>query len=201
MLAAESKNDRWERLVESAVEALGAAPHHKLNIVVLNKTLFYADLLSMRDLGHSITRCRYVALPQGPVVEKYDKKLVGALTSRGLAKQLNDGMAKPLELVGEPPESHLISAAEVSIVRQVVAEFDGVTSTKLSNFSHENIGWKCAYESGIGAGEKRPHLVNMMLALQQVLDWTEEDDWLSTPLDHVEQAAVRASWQEAKQWD
>jgi len=75
---------------------LQGAPAGQLNIVVLNKALFYTDLLALRDFGQTITQERYVALPQGPVIDNYAGKIVRALDAAGLAEQIEVGLAKPV---------------------------------------------------------------------------------------------------------
>ena len=70
--ATESTN----KLMEASMALLQGAPDSQLNIVVLNKALFYLDLIALRDFGRTITGERYVALPQGPMVADYARKIV-----------------------------------------------------------------------------------------------------------------------------
>src|SRR4051812_10790778 len=93
---------RVSKLMETAMAVLQATPERQLKIVVLNKALFYLDLLALRDLGETVTGQEYVALPQGPVLDNYRTTLVNALTASGYAEQLHvrswpDGhLAKPI---------------------------------------------------------------------------------------------------------
>jgi hypothetical protein len=89
------------KLQEAAMALLLHAPDRSLNIVVLNKALFYLDLSALRDLGVTVTGQRYFALPQGPIVGKYDKKIVDRLEKLGWAKQLQVGNAKPMKVLAE----------------------------------------------------------------------------------------------------
>jgi len=63
-----------------------------MNIVVINKTLFYADIVSLMERGDTITHSEYLALPQGPVVASYEKRLVRDFERAGLGQQVADGL-------------------------------------------------------------------------------------------------------------
>ena len=76
--------EKSERLMEAAAAILNAAPEHRLNAVVLNKALFYLDLASLRDRGEPVTHNSYIALQNGPVVAKYQQRLIEQLESRGM---------------------------------------------------------------------------------------------------------------------
>src|SRR5688500_388381 len=93
----DEKLEREERLVEATVTALEAAGG-RMNIVLLMKALFYADLAALRDTRHTVTRQPYLALEFGPVVAKYDKRVIAALERRGLAASDQEGDSKPLSL-------------------------------------------------------------------------------------------------------
>src|SRR5438045_86074 len=101
------------KLMEASMALLQGAPDSQLNIVVLNKGLFYLDLIALRDLGRTITGERYVALPQGPVVENYVHKIVRALESAGLAEQLEMGRRKPLRVKKRLAAYNCLSDVEV----------------------------------------------------------------------------------------
>lgn len=67
------------KLLEAAMALLQASPRQQLNVVVLNKALFYLDLHALRDYGTTVTDQEYVALPQGPVVDSYKEILIKPL--------------------------------------------------------------------------------------------------------------------------
>lgn len=83
------------RLTEAVAAVLSGTPQRKLKIVVLNKALFYLDLYALRDLGHTVTGAQFVAFENGPVVEGYRRRVVGACERRGIAKQLTHGKSMP----------------------------------------------------------------------------------------------------------
>ena len=154
------------RLVETAVAVL-LGGEGGLKIVALQKALFFADLIALRDFGETLTRNTYVALQQGPVIAKCQKRLVRELADRGLADQVLDGMARPLRLTraGREYERRVLSDREWQVAKKLGSLFAGETSAFASSFSHDNPGWIAAYEQGVRAtGVPLP--IDMLLALQ-----------------------------------
>lgn len=185
------------RVVVAAAHALDAARNQQMKIVILNKTLFFADLFALRDLGHLITGSKYVALKMGPVVANYDRKIVKKMRKLGLAEQLSLGMAKPLKLTGDVP-SGVLGDEEVDYVRAVAEKLAGKRSADVSEFSHENVAWRLAYEAGQARGEQAC-VVNLHLALQQIVD---ADPWLNQDDDaQAREALSRVGHDVEHQWD
>ena len=162
-------------LVEAAARLLEAAGG-TLPITSLNKALFYLDLFALRDGGAAITGTTYLALPAGPVVAKYEKRLIGGLEEAGLAQQDTSGdetATKPMCLVA------LLSTDSLTDKQRAMAQNVGRwaskhTATELSDMSHRNEGWRLAWESGLGA-KKPAQPINLRIAMQQILD---VDPWV-----------------------
>jgi hypothetical protein len=126
-------------LVEAAALLLEAAGGD-LFVTSLNKGLFYADLDALLHTGEAITGASYIALPAGPVVAKYQTRLVRALEDAGLAEQDDsEGTGKPLYLVNKPTRQ-AISDEHLGILCRVAAWAKGMTAKALSDYSHENPG-------------------------------------------------------------
>jgi hypothetical protein len=85
-------------LTETAMAILQATVHGRLGITVWNKALCCADLAALRDRDRTLTGSGYVAIPNGPVVNHYERAVVRALVQSGLAEQLEDGWEKPVLL-------------------------------------------------------------------------------------------------------
>lgn len=189
-------SEKSERLIEAASAILNAAPRQRLNAVVLNKALFYLDLTSLRDTGATVTRNTYIALQQGPVIARYPSRLIAALENRGIGKQISewDG-SKPILLEKCPPHFRFVGADEMILVSAVTSYFADVSSHKASEFSHENHGWKLAWDTYRRSGT--PTAVNMRIALQQIV---EDDPWMDVPLFNDDEilaaadAAVGTDW-------
>ena len=171
-------SEKSERLIEVACAILNVVPNHRLNTVVLNKVLFYLDLISLRDHAEPLTHNPYIAIQQGPVVAKYAQRLVGQLESRGLGKQLSewDG-SKPIQLEILPEHFRYLDADDLNRISTVASYFAPLTSRQASEYSHENPGWQLAWNEYRRTG--KPTVINLRVALQQVI---EDDPWMETPL-------------------
>lgn len=148
---------------------LQATPSRQLGITVMNKALFYADVCALRDTGQTITRSGYIALPQGPVLNHYERALIRDLERRGLAEQVTEGWEKPLVARRELDRFDLLSPEEVGIAQLVARKIHVKTAAWVSDYSHENDAWERAFRQGTGSA------IDMIIALQQVLD---DDPWL-----------------------
>lgn len=187
-----------ERLCEATMAILQNIPDHTLNIVLVNKALFYADLFALRDYGYTITGTTYLGLAQGPVVAKYDKRVVGGLEKRGWAKQLTDGKRKPLVAEKTLTSFPHLSEDQLKILSDVGQSIAKHTSRTASLLSHDNLAWQKAHGRGLGAG-RVPMKLNMILALQQLP--IDDNAWLSAPTSDEELAAfARADAEDGEVW-
>src|SRR6185312_12238426 len=167
------REERRARLVEAAMVVLRAAGG-SLNTTPLNKALFYLDLASMIEIGEPATFASYLALPQGPVVADYPKRLVRALEDEGIAFQADeDDGSKPVTLMAER-EVRFLSANQVELAKKVGAWARNKGAAWLSKYSHENEGWRLAWEAGL-AGGRPAKPIDLQLAMQQFVD---DDPWL-----------------------
>ena len=179
--------DRLERQVRTAAAFLEEVKGHELEAVVFNKALFYADLAALRDLGRTMTGSSYTAAPLGPMLTNF-KILVKALEVRGIAKQVEDGDARPIRAIRRIDQQ--LPDEEAEIVRRVSAAASAWTSTGVSDLSHENIGWIL----GRNAPNKR---INLIIAMQQIVD---SDPWLDAPLTEEENEAVSRGMSDLGPW-
>ncbi|MBI1383008.1 MAG: DUF4065 domain-containing protein [Planctomycetaceae bacterium] len=164
-------------LIEATIAALAGAGG-RLNIVLTNKALFYADLIALRDFGETLTGAPYLALENGPVVAKYEKRMVRELAKLGLAEQGAEGMARPLRLTaaGSNFKPQKLSPERFALAFEQGRRLAAKTSTAASHDSHANPGWRVAWAAGLGC-EKSAQVIDMMLALQDpFLDSDDEDD-------------------------
>ncbi len=171
-------NEKSQRLIEAASAVLNAAPDRRLNIVVLNKALFYLDLASLRDRGATITHNAFIAIQNGPVIAKYPRRLISQLETRGIARQVSlwDG-SKPIVLESCPPHFTFLDSDAMILASAVTTFFADASSRQASDYSHENPGWKRAWIESQRTG--KPSAVNMRVAMQQII---EADPWMEVPL-------------------
>jgi hypothetical protein len=186
--ASQPKSERLKQAVMAALQAAGGA----MQIVNLNKALFYVDLVALRDFGTTITGQEYLALENGPVVMNYDRRIVETLVNAGCAVQEQDpsGYGKPLRVTAPMDVFTALSDNELKVVRSVAKYVVKQTAKSLSDLSHNNPGWQLAYR---GKGAKA-EAINMRIALQQLDDNDADDNgWLRAPLNDDEQTAVAAA--------
>jgi hypothetical protein len=195
---AEAMGNRTNKLMEASMALLQAAPDGQLNIVVLNKGLFYLDLIALRDVGRTVTGERYVALPQGPVVEGYGTKIVKALEAAGLAEQLVDGRARPVRITKRLPSFKCLTDTEVQLAGEVAKAVSPFTSRLLSDYSHHNSGWLLARRGAI-EGLPAPE-INMRVALQQIA-WADDDDWMEAEPDEALAAEIENAQHAVTVWE
>lgn len=185
-------NEKSTRLLEAAIAVLGGAESQKLNIVALNKALFYLDLYALRDSGKTITGAAYYALDQGPVIADYQRRLVRALERAGYGRQLQEGMAKPVQLVRRLERFEYLSTEDQKMASDIGAIAANRTSSMLSAMSHENPGWQLAHRQ-----EGPKQRIDMSIAMQQV---AEDDPWLDAPPDEELLKAFAEAEQPGEPW-
>ncbi|MBL8695651.1 MAG: DUF4065 domain-containing protein [Planctomycetes bacterium] len=192
-----SPDDSQHRLNEAALAVLQAAPGCQMNFVALNKALFYLDLIALQATGQTVTGSAYVALHQGPVVAKYESRLVKPLEDAHVAIQTKVGSAKPIRVMAQVSNFPHLADWQIHLASTLGRVLGDKTSTLMSVISHRNPGWKAAYEAGLSS-KKWPMAIDMMLALQQL---GEADLWLdeapaSEDLADLEKATIEdgACW-------
>ena len=180
---------RKARLLEAAAAVLSGTPGGRLGAVLLNKALFYVDLMALRDFGQTVTRNEYLALPLGPVIMGYEKRLIRELDRADIATQGSDGLSKPISLTRPFSDFRHIAEHERDLGTRMGAAFAKKTAADISEYSHKNHGWDDAYRTGLDAG-KPPSKIDMNVALQQM---GGRDEWLNAPLSADELASVEAA--------
>lgn len=166
-------------MIEAATALLEGAGG-SLPITSLNKALFYLDLRWMLTHGRTITGSTYLGLPAGPVVAKYDKRVIGALEDAGVAQQdeSEDGLTKPMCLTLVPPYVAL-TQEQRDVAGRIGRWAAERKPSALSAYSHGNDGWKLAWDQGLGA-QRPAQKIDLRIALQQLAD---ADDWLGEEPD------------------
>ncbi len=189
-------NEKSQRLIEAASAVLHAAPGRLLNAVVLNKVLFYLDLAALRDRGETVTHNSYIALRNGPVVAKYQQRLINRLEEQGIARQISqwDG-SKPIVLEHFPPHLEFLDSDAMITVSDVTGFFADASSRLVSDFSHRNPGWQLAWNHYLREG--RPAAVNMQIAMQQII---ESDPWIQVPVSDDDEILAAADDSVGDDW-
>ena len=192
------------KLLEAAMALLQASPGQRLNIVVLNKALFYLDLHALRDLGRTVTDQEYVALPQGPVVDSYKEILIKPLVEDDLAEQLQVAAgryrSKPIRVKSPLTRFVYLDEREQQLAQHISAGFlNSFISAAVTAFSHDKPGWRSAFSKH---EEGRPYVkIDMLLALQQLGGDDDDAAWLNEPLDADTMAICNAASSATILWD
>ena len=163
---------------------LQATAQGRLGITVLNKALFYADLAALRDLGKTLTGSGYVAIPNGPVVNHYERAVVRDLARLGLAEQFEDGWEKPVLIRRQITTFTHLDDEQQGIAQLVARKIQARSATWVSDYSHDNPGWEAAFRAGSGTS------IDLNLALLQIID---EDPWVDDSDDPSVADALRAA--------
>lgn len=189
-------NSKRKRLIEAAAAILAFTPEKRLNIVVLNKAIFYLDLASLRDFGSPISHNTFIALKQGPVIAKYPQRLIKALADEGIAHQESIEDAQPIVLQHLPNHLDFIDNYSEKLVQRIALWFSSKTSREASDFAHENLGWEIAYQEGLGM-KQPPKPINLYIAMQQIMD---SDPWMDSSYSVSPEAIAAADQDEGIPW-
>jgi hypothetical protein len=183
--------EKRDHLLGAATALLAEAPNREMNIVTINKALFYLDLVALRDLGETVTQNTYIALEWGPVIAKYKQRLIRELEAGGYAVQgtTGDDLSRPLRLRRRFEDLSFIPGPLRLKLADIVRWACSQKAGGLSDISHGNPGWIASYREGLSAG-KKPQPINMSLALQQLGD---KDPWLESSFSPEELEEIAQS--------
>ena len=116
--------------------------------IKVNKVLFFAEFAHVRAHGRPITGADYQKLRFGPA----PRRLIPVrdhLVDSGQARLLEEeylGYRQARLIPLREPDLSLLTAEEIETVDQALAEVEGTTGTRLSELSHEEMGWKMVDE-------------------------------------------------------
>jgi hypothetical protein len=110
----------------------------------LNKLLFYADFKHFKDYAVSITGARYARIPFGPAPDKYALYFATLLENGAIRVEediIGDFVGEQFISVKEPHLS-LFSDSELKILATVKEYFKDYTAKRITDFSHDEKGYK-----------------------------------------------------------
>jgi hypothetical protein len=112
----------------------------------LNKLLFYIDFDHYRNNGISITGLQYCAIPWGPVPNRFSL-LYDHLVQLNYIKSeyylFPNGYEGEKYLPGDISDKYRIHLAETEVrsVEGVIRKIGSLSSVKITELSHQEIGW------------------------------------------------------------
>ena len=125
--------------------AKGEALRDGMRKVKLLKLLHYADMLSFRDTGFSISGTPYLHFAYGPVPENY-ALLFRVMEQQGLlhieVEKLENGYERHQVVAERPPLAGSLSQGERDILDFVYERFARFGSAEISDYSHREEGYR-----------------------------------------------------------
>lgn len=113
----------------------------------LNKLLFFADFIAHVEFGSAITGAEYQKLEYGPAPRQLlpaQRELVREGAAAVTPVSFHIGTQHRLVAL-RPPDLAIFTAAEISLVDEVIQRLWGSTATEVSALSHDwSLGWKVA---------------------------------------------------------
>ena len=109
----------------------------------LNKALYWADFDAYSSLGRPVTGARYFKLPHGPGA----KPLVPVrdeLAEEGFVEIVEPPLGSfeaRKTRAKRAPDTSLFSIEELELVDRLVSRLQGLTAKKVSDLSHDEVGW------------------------------------------------------------
>lgn len=120
----------------------------------LQKLFFTADFIAYATFGASITGQRYVKRDHGPCVDGWPQ-ILDEMKNEGIAAEQTRGLfGYPQKRLIALREPHLadFSGDEINIAQYSIDIHGNRNATEVSDWSHDYIGWKLAYD-----GEEIPY--------------------------------------------
>ena len=111
----------------------------------LNKLLFYSDFKHFKDHAISITGTRYAKATRGPVPDKWEYYISLLIDEKSL---LSDEIFISDEITGEKltslrgPDLSIFDDSELLVLASIKDHFKDWTATRISDFSHNEEGYK-----------------------------------------------------------
>lgn len=106
----------------------------------LNKEMFYADFLSYKRHGRSISGLAYRAIQYGPVPEHYETVYdhVQGLTRKNIAASADFDYDM---LFCEAPDTSSLSKEDIDIINNVMSVLVGMSRADVVSLAHKEDGW------------------------------------------------------------
>lgn len=116
----------------------------KLSKTKLYKIMFFCDFTAYRELGNCISGDLYIKYPHGPVPTHGEKELKTMIKADQIAVShtLYRGKKGQQYVTTQDVDLSVFSQYEVSLIDAILEQFKDESAGKLSDLSHEFIGWQ-----------------------------------------------------------
>lgn len=134
---------RLHELILHIAKKSESDPH--FGLTKLHKILFDADFSFYREHGRSITNEAYQKLDFGPAVCSLMPTIQAAEKDKDLQLERENGQyAHRRVLAYRQADLSSFSESEIAAVNKAIDKLAGMNAKKVSNLSHEFIGWQLA---------------------------------------------------------
>ena len=139
--------DKLKNVLLYILERCAGKPN--LGETVLNKLLYFCDFNYYELYEEHLTGIRYKKLPYGPVPQNLDLFLQQMVASNLLKQVFTEyhGFRQTRYLPLEKANLQLLSAAEKTVIDEVILYMGDWTASKISEYSHKDKPWR-ATEDG-----------------------------------------------------
>lgn len=128
--------------------AMKSEQHTSFGSVKLNKLLFFSDFAFFAAHGRSITGTPYVKLERGPAPKRMKELKAEMETAKAAFERTEQlpgtGFEQKRLLALRKPDLSVFEAEEIALVDSLIERYRRHTGARLSEISHEFIGWKLA---------------------------------------------------------
>jgi len=145
-MAIVEREDRFRELL--LYVAAKCATHPRFGATKLNKILFYSDFMAYLRLGSPITGVEYQKLEHGPAPRLLTPIKRDMIEKRELAEQpklLFSGRTQKRLINLRQPDLSIFEPTQIALVDYVIDRLQHMTADEVSEFSHQEIGWKVAF--------------------------------------------------------
>jgi putative zinc finger/helix-turn-helix YgiT family protein len=110
----------------------------------LNKLLFYADFKHFKEYTVSITGARYARIPFGPAPDGYDLyyPILARQGTIAVGEVVFQDYTGEEYIATQQPDLNVFSESELRVLASVKEHFKNFSASEISDFSHEERGYK-----------------------------------------------------------
>ena len=115
---------------------------------VLNKLLYFCDFNYYELYEEHLTGIRYKKMPYGPVPQDI-APILNQMVDEGLLQQVNTeyhGLRQTRYLPLEKPDLKQFSAAEKTVIDEVILQMGDWNAVRISEYSHEDKPWRATVD-------------------------------------------------------
>lgn len=134
--------DKFKNVLLYLLERCSGKPN--IGETVLNKLLYFCDFNYYELYEEHLTGARYKKLPYGPVPQQFDS-IINEMIDAGQLKRIKTeyhGFPQTRYMPLEKPDLTQLSAAEITVIDQVIQQMSDWNANMISDYSHEDKPWR-----------------------------------------------------------